>query len=55
MLSEEVLKILCCPKCQNELIYDFDNNTLACNSCGRIFEIQNDIPILIVDEDNQND
>lgn len=55
MLSEELLKILCCPKCQSELIYNSDNNTLSCNSCGRIFEIQNDIPILMIEEDNQDD
>lgn len=51
MLSEELLKIICCPKCHEELIYNRDENKLICSKCNHVYRIDNDIPILIIEEE----
>ena len=50
MLSQELLDILCCPKCQGDLLYDSGADTLTCTGCGRIYAVKDDIPILRVDD-----
>jgi len=47
MLKKELLEILCCPHCKGELRYDSQNNTLTCVSCGEVYEVKDDIPILL--------
>jgi len=53
MLKKELLDILCCPKaeCHGELDYDSSANTLTCRKCGHVYRVENDIPIMLV-EDN---
>ncbi len=53
MLKKELLDILCCPKpeCRGELDYSAEKNTLTCKKCGHIYRVENDIPIMLV-EDN---
>ena len=50
MLKKELLDILCCPKCKGDLDYNSDQNTLTCKKCGRVYEVKNDIPIMLVDD-----
>lgn len=50
MLSDALLRILCCPDCRGDLRYDREQNTLTCSSCGRVYAIQDDIPIMLVDD-----
>lgn len=50
MISKDLLDILCCPKCHGELLYDEPGQTLTCVSCGHVYLIKNDIPIMLVDE-----
>lgn len=50
MLKKELLDILCCPKCKGELDYSVDKSTLTCISCGKVYQIKNDIPIMLVDD-----
>ncbi len=50
MLSKELLDILACPKCKGELEYDQANNKLTCHKCRLRFTIEEDIPILLIDE-----
>ncbi len=49
-LSEELLEILACPKCKGELKYDRDKNILICEACRVFYKIEEDIPILLVEE-----
>ncbi len=49
MLKKELLDILCCPKCKGSLNYDSQKNTLTCASCGRVYEVKDDIPIMLPD------
>ena len=50
MLPEKLLKILVCPQCKGDLEYDDKNNKLICHNCRLIYDIENDIPIMLVEE-----
>ncbi len=51
MLDEKLLEILACPKCKGELEYRTDpEEVLICNSCSLVYEVRDDIPIMLVDE-----
>jgi uncharacterized protein len=54
MLKKELLDILCCPKCHGDLDYDSDKNTLTCKKCGKVYEVKDDIPIMLVDDDEDS-
>jgi uncharacterized protein len=51
MLKKELLDILCCPKCKGDLDYSVERSTLTCRSCGKVYHVKNDIPIMLVDDD----
>jgi uncharacterized protein YbaR (Trm112 family) len=53
MLSKDLLDILCCPKCKGDLDYDAENNKLTCTKCGKVYEVKDDIPIMLVDDEEQ--
>jgi uncharacterized protein YbaR (Trm112 family) len=50
MLSQELLDILCCPKCKSDLTYSPEQSTLTCTGCGTVYQVKNDIPIMLVDD-----
>ncbi len=50
MLSDELLKILACPRCKGPLDYIKDKEQLVCNGCRLIYRVENDIPIMLIDE-----
>src|SRR5690242_3471447 len=53
-LDPQLLDILACPDTHHApLTYDADAQTLTCTECGRIFEIRDDIPVLLLDEARQ--
>jgi uncharacterized protein YbaR (Trm112 family) len=52
MLSKELLDVLCCPKCKSDLVYSQEQSTLTCTKCRRVYQVKNDIPIMIVDGDD---
>lgn len=46
-----LLEILRCPDEHHaELVLDAEEQTLTCTECGRIFEIRDGIPVLLLDE-----
>jgi uncharacterized protein YbaR (Trm112 family) len=50
-LDPQLLEILACPDTHHApLTHDADAQTLTCTECGRVFEIRDDIPILLLDE-----
>ena len=49
-ISQELLEILACPKCKNDLILNETNDGLICEKCKLVYEIKDDIPIMLVDE-----
>ena len=50
MLDKTLLEILACPKCKGELEYKSDQNQLICNQCRLIFQVKDDIPVMLIDE-----
>jgi len=50
MLNEKLLEILACPKCKGDLEYDKTENKLICNKCRLRYRIEDDIPIMLIDE-----
>lgn len=50
MLSEKLLEILACPECKGDLNYDRDNNKLICEKCRLRYRIDDNIPIMLIDE-----
>jgi uncharacterized protein YbaR (Trm112 family) len=49
-LSEELLNILACPKCKGEIYLNETNDGLICDNCKLLYEIKDDIPIMLIDE-----
>ncbi len=50
MIRQELLDILCCPKCKGELDYKPERNILTCKKCGHVYEVKDDIPIMLADD-----
>ena len=50
MLNNKLLDILACPKCKGDLEYDREKNKLICNSCKLRYKVEDDIPIMLIDE-----
>ncbi len=49
-LSKELLEILACPKCKGEIHLNELEDGLVCNTCKLLYEIKDDIPIMLIDE-----
>lgn len=49
-LAPELLEILVCPKCKGDLDYRPAEGTLVCSSCRLAYPIEDDIPIMLIDE-----
>ncbi len=49
-LDPMLLEILVCPDCKGSLTVDDENDELICDSCGLIYPVRDDIPIMLVDE-----
>lgn len=49
-ISKELLEILACPKCKGNIYLDDSQNGLICDHCKLLYEIKDDIPIMLIDE-----
>jgi uncharacterized protein YbaR (Trm112 family) len=49
-ISKELLDILACPLCKEEVQLTPDGNGLKCVKCHRVYPIRDGIPIMLVDE-----
>ncbi len=49
-VSEELLEILVCPKCKGEIQLNEKKDGLICDACALLYEIKDDIPIMLIDE-----
>ncbi len=49
-LDRDLLEILVCPKCKGELEYREDKNVLICHNCRLVYEIKDDIPVMLIDK-----
>ena len=49
-ISKELLEILACPKCKGDLRLTEKEDGLICDACRLLYEIRDDIPIMLIDE-----
>ena len=49
-ISKELLEILACPVCKEEVGLTPDGNGLKCVKCHRVYPIRDGIPVMLVDE-----
>ena len=49
-IKKELLEILACPKCKGDLLITENEDGLVCKQCNLLYEIRDDIPIMLIDE-----
>ncbi|HKJ97291.1 MAG TPA: Trm112 family protein [Desulfotignum sp.] len=49
-ISKDLLEILVCPKCKGPLRMTKTQDGLVCDPCLLLYEIKDDIPIMLVEE-----
>lgn len=50
MIKKELLDILACPKCKQPVKLNEQQDGLLCENCQLLYEIRNDIPIMLAEE-----
>lgn len=55
MVRKELLDILCCPESKAELVLDGETLVSTDKETRRRYKIENDIPIMLIDESEQLD
>jgi len=48
MIHQELLDILVCPDCKKKVQLNEQQDGLICMACKLVYEIKNDIPIMLV-------
>ncbi len=49
-VNKELLEILACPVCKAEVKLTSDEKGIKCVKCHRVYQIKDEIPIMLVDE-----
>jgi len=49
-VDKELLELLVCPKCKGELDVKEDESGLICGACKLMYPIEDDIPVMLIDE-----
>ena len=49
-ISKELKEILVCPQCKGELEFHEEKNEIHCVKCRLAYPIQDDIPVMLIDE-----
>ncbi|RMF85046.1 MAG: Trm112 family protein [Nitrospinota bacterium] len=49
-IDKELLEILACPKCKGAIRYDAQRDGLICDACRLLYEIRDNIPVMLIDE-----
>ena len=55
MISQELLDILCCPETKADLVLEGDFLVSTDKATRRRYRIENDIPIMLIEESEQLD
>ena len=50
VIDPELLKILACPKCKEDVKLTADDEGLKCVKCHRVYKIKDGIPVMLIDE-----
>jgi uncharacterized protein YbaR (Trm112 family) len=49
MIPQDLLEMLVCPVCKKPVAPNGNGSSLKCAECRRVYPIQGDIPIMLVD------
>jgi uncharacterized protein YbaR (Trm112 family) len=49
MISKDLLDMLVCPLCKQPVVLNANGQSLKCGQCRRVYPIQDDIPIMLLD------
>jgi uncharacterized protein len=49
MISKDLLDMLVCPECKKPVALNANGQSLKCAVCRRVYPIQDDIPIMLLD------
>ncbi|HVP66135.1 MAG TPA: Trm112 family protein [Anaeromyxobacteraceae bacterium] len=49
-LAPELKEILACPKCKGDLEFHEEKNEIHCPACRLVYEIRDEIPVMLIDE-----
>jgi len=49
-INKELLDILACPKCKGNIYLNETKDGLICENCKLMYRIEDDIPIMLIDE-----
>jgi len=49
MISQDLLDLLVCPVCKKPVVLSANGASLKCGVCRRVYPIQDNIPIMLVD------
>jgi uncharacterized protein len=49
MISQDLLDMLVCPLCKKPVLLNASGQSLKCGQCRRVYPIQDDIPIMLLD------
>jgi len=49
-IDKEFLDLLACPKCRGPVVPTEAQDALVCTPCGLRYRIEDDIPIMLIDE-----
>ncbi len=49
-ISQQLLDILVCPKCKGDIHLTENKDRLVCEACRLVYEIRDDIPIMLIEE-----
>lgn len=52
-IAKELLEILACPQCQGEVKLNEQGNGLICEKCRLLYEIKDDIPVMLIEKAKQ--
>ena len=50
MISQQLLDIIVCPQCKGPVLLTETKDALLCPACQLCYEIQDDIPIMLIEE-----
>ncbi len=50
VIDTELLEILACPKCKEDVKITTDEKALKCVKCHRVYQIKDGIPVMLIDE-----
>jgi hypothetical protein len=49
-INQELLDILACPQCKGDIHLNEAGDGLVCEACRLMYEIRDDIPIMLIEE-----